>query len=89
MDGRGWGLVSGMLREAIEHRGEAVLDEQVMRLSQVFNLKVGSQIMFNATPDSLIDLRCGEVSLYSGRMGRKGDKMAIRIEDRLIARPKD
>ncbi|OHC73332.1 MAG: flagellar motor switch protein FliM [Rhodospirillales bacterium RIFCSPLOWO2_12_FULL_58_28] len=68
---------------------EAVLDKQIMRLSQVFNLKVGSRIMFDATPDSLVDLRCGDVSLYSGKMGRKGDHMAIRIENRLIERRSD
>ncbi len=59
---------------------EAVIDEQTMRLSEVFDLKIGSRIMFSATPDSLIDLRCGNVSMYTGKMGRKGDKIAIKIE---------
>ena len=59
---------------------EAVVDEQTMRLSEVFDLKIGSRIMFSATPDSLIDLRCGNVSMYTGKMGRKGDKIAIKIE---------
>ncbi len=63
---------------------EAVLGEQTMRLNDVFNLKVGSQIMFNVSADSLVDLRSGGVSLYSGKMGRKGNNMAVRIEDRLI-----
>jgi len=63
---------------------EAVLDQQIMRLSEVFSLQIGSQIMLSATPTSKVDLRCGEVSLYTGAMGRKGDQMAIRIEDRLI-----
>ena len=62
----------------------AVLDEQALRLSDVFDLKVGSRIMFNATPNSLVDLRCGEVSLYSAKMGRKGDQISVRIEQRLI-----
>ena len=59
---------------------EAVVDEQIMSLMDVFNLKVGSRIMFNATPDSLIDLRCGNVSMYTGKMGRKGNQIAIKIE---------
>ncbi len=59
---------------------EAVVDEQTMRLSEVFNLKIGSRIMFNATPDSLVDLRCGNVSLYTGKMGHKGNQIAIKIE---------
>ena len=63
---------------------EAVLDEQTMKLGDVFALEVGSQIMLNATPESLVDLRCGDVPLYTGKMGRRGDQMAIRVEDRLI-----
>ncbi len=63
---------------------EAVVDQQVMKLSDVFNLKVGSRILLNATPTSTVALRCGEVILYTGSMGRKGDQIAIRIEDRLI-----
>ncbi len=63
---------------------EAVLDQQTMRLSDVLDMKVGSQLLLSATPDSLVDLRCGEVNLYTGKMGRKGDQMAVRIEDRLI-----
>jgi flagellar motor switch protein FliM len=63
---------------------EAVIDQQVMRLSDVFNLKVGSQMLLNATPTSTVMLRCGEVVLYTGAMGRKGDQIAVRIEDRLI-----
>jgi flagellar motor switch protein FliM len=67
----------------------AVLDEQLMRLSEVMNLKLGSQIMFNAKPDTPVDLRCGDVSLYTGKMGRKGDRMAVRISDRHIDELKD
>ena len=62
---------------------EAVLDERTMRLRDVFNLQVGSQIMFNATPESMVEMRCGDVIMYNGRMGRKGDRIAIQIEDRI------
>ena len=68
---------------------KAVLDEQFMRLSEVMDLKIGSQIMFSAKPDDPVDLRCGDVSLYSGKMGRKGDRMAVRIDDRHIDELKD
>ena len=61
---------------------QAVLDEQVMRLQDVFDLKIGTQIMLNATPESMVNLRCGEVSMYTGKMGRKGDRIAIQIENR-------
>ena len=63
---------------------EAILDQQTMRLSDVFALRPGSQIMLSATPESAVQLRCGDVSLYTGRVGRKGNQLAVRIEDRLI-----
>ena len=62
---------------------EAVLDEQVMRLKDVFDLRVGSRIMLNATADSVVEVRCGDIPMYSGRMGRKGDNIAVRIENRI------
>ena len=67
---------------------DAVLDQQVMQLKDVFDLKVGSRLMLSASPDSPVDLRCGEVSMYSGKMGRKGDNIAIRIDERVIDKEK-
>ncbi|MEK9724943.1 MAG: flagellar motor switch protein FliM [Rhodospirillaceae bacterium] len=67
---------------------EAVIDTQIMKLAQVFNLSVGSQIMFSTSPNDLIQLHCGEVPMYTGRMGRRGQNIAIRIEDRIDRLPK-
>ena len=58
----------------------AVLDEQVMPLSSVLNLKVGDTMMLNATPDSEVSIRAGAIPLTTGRMGRKGQHIAVRIE---------
>ena len=63
---------------------KAVLDEQMMRLGEVFALKVGSHFMLNATPDSPVLLRCGQVPLYEGSMGRKGDSIAIRVDNPIL-----
>ena len=59
---------------------EAVLETQDLPLSKVMEFKVGSQLMLQAKPDSQIALRCGDQPMYSGRMSRKGDKLAIRID---------
>lgn len=67
---------------------EAVVDTQIMRLSDVFDLKVGSRIMLSATPDSDIQLNCGDIPMYTGRMGRKGSQIAIQIGDRVPKLPK-
>lgn len=58
----------------------AVLDEVTMTLHDVLNWRVGTRILLNATPEGIIDLRCGDVSLFNGRMGRKGGHIAVRID---------
>jgi flagellar motor switch protein FliM len=59
---------------------DAVLDEQMMPLSQIMNLEVGSQIVFGCGEDPEIQLRCGGLPIVHGRMGRKGENIAIRVE---------
>ena len=68
---------------------EAVIDTQVMLLQDVFDIKVGSRIMLNATQDTPVQLVCGNVPMYNGQMGRKGNKVAVRIGDRVIKDPKN
>ena len=58
----------------------AVLDEMTVQLYDVLNWKVGTRILLNATPDDSIQLRCGDVAMFDGRMGRKGGHIAVRIE---------
>ncbi len=58
----------------------AILDEQRIPLNRIMNLEVGQTIMLNASPDSPIELRCGGVPLLTGRMGRIGTSVAVRID---------
>ncbi len=58
----------------------AVLDEQQAPLSRVLDLKVGDTLMLNATPDSTVELRAGQVSLTRARMGRSNQAIAVRVE---------
>ncbi len=60
---------------------EAILDEQTMPLRQVMDLEVGQTMMLSAGPDSQIELRCGGVPLLTGRMGRVGNNVAVRVDD--------
>ena len=57
----------------------AVLDEQVMALSDVVALQVGSQIVLQAAPGSAVQLRCGTVPLFEARVGRRKHRVAVRI----------
>lgn len=57
----------------------AILDEQTMLLSEVVNFKVGQTLVFNKTPDDEIVLKCGDVSMISGALGRAGQMMALKV----------
>jgi flagellar motor switch protein FliM len=61
---------------------EAVLDTQVMSLSRVLDMKVGSKFLLNATPESPVILRCGDQPMFIGKMGRRGNNIAIRVDHR-------
>jgi len=63
-----------------------VMDEQVMMLSQVLALQPGSQIVLNTAPNALVELRCGSTPLFEAKIGRRKNRMAVRIE-REIPRP--
>ena len=53
-----------------------------MTLGKVFDFKVGSQLQLNAVPDSVIEVRCGDIPMFRGKMGRKGETIAVRINER-------
>ncbi len=67
---------------ATEVRLDAVLDERTMKLSEVMSLKVGDRLELNAGIDEPISLRCANAPIFSGRLGRKGSKIAVRLETR-------
>ena len=66
---------------------DVVLDETTMSLDDVMKLQVGSRIMLNAGPGGAVQVRCGTVPLFAGRVGRKKDQVAVRIEDTLARIP--
>ena len=65
---------------------DVVLDEQTMRLSDVMNLKPGSKIVLNTSVGGTVQLRCGTVTLFEGQVGRRKNRLAVRIE-REVPRP--
>ncbi|MRG73862.1 flagellar motor switch protein FliM [Alphaproteobacteria bacterium HT1-32] len=65
----------------------AVLDQQTLSLQDILALKVGDRLMLNATPDSRVALRCGDIELFKGKMGRRNGQIAIRIDEK--AKPRD
>ncbi|MDY0882659.1 flagellar motor switch protein FliM [Dongia soli] len=62
----------------------AVLDEFSTSLGNVLEWKPGTKLDLECTPQSMVELRCGEVQLFRGHMGRRGGHIAVKIQDRLM-----
>src|SRR5438128_5327301 len=58
---------------------DAVLYEAKLPLKRVMNLEVGDTLMLELKPDAMVSVRCGDVTLSEGRMGRVGDRVAVRV----------
>jgi flagellar motor switch protein FliM len=62
---------------------DAVLYEADIPLKQLMMLKVGDTLPLEIRADALVAVRCGNVTLTEGRMGRVGDRVAIRVAKQL------
>ncbi len=57
----------------------AVLYEAKLPLHQIMKLDVGDTLMLELKPDTPVVVRCGDVTLTEGRMGRVGERVAVRV----------
>jgi len=57
----------------------AVLYEARLPLKQLMSLELGDTLPLEIKPDSWVAVRCGDVTLTEGRMGRVGDRIAVRV----------
>lgn len=64
---------------------EAILDTVDVSLNDIMNLKIGEQILLNAGPESNVRLRCGDVPLFDGKIGRKGGHIAVQVSKSKIS----
>jgi flagellar motor switch protein FliM len=62
---------------------EAVLDERKITLGEVVDLKIGSTILLDVTPEDPVKIKCGGVPLTTAQVGRVGDKIAIAINENI------
>jgi flagellar motor switch protein FliM len=62
---------------------DAVLYEADIPLKQLMKLQVGDTLPLDMRADALVAVRCGNVTLTEGRMGRVGDRVAIRVTKNL------
>jgi flagellar motor switch protein FliM len=57
----------------------AVLYESRLPLRRMMSLNVGDTLMLDIRSDALVTVRCGDVTLTEGRMGKVGDRVAVRV----------
>jgi flagellar motor switch protein FliM len=55
------------------------LHETKLPLRRVMSLQIGDTLVFDARPDSVATLRCGDFAVTEGRVGRIDDKIAIQL----------
>jgi flagellar motor switch protein FliM len=58
---------------------DAVLYEARLPLRKMMNLSVGDTLALELKPDALVTVRCGDITLTEGRMGKVGDRVAVRV----------
>src|SRR5690348_2257493 len=62
---------------------EAVLDSFEISLRDVLKWQIGTRIQLNASVNSDVQLACGDLKMFRGKMGRKGGHIAIRINEKV------
>ena len=62
---------------------DAVLYEQRLPLRKMMALNVGDTLMLELKPDAMVTVRCGDITLTEGRMGKVGDRVAVRVAKQL------
>ena len=78
-------LTAELWQTEVEIKG--VLDELELTLGEVMNWQEGSRLELACTPSSMVELRCGDVKMFRGQMGRRNSNIALRVNDRLIRDP--
>ncbi len=66
---------------------DAVMCEEEMPLSMILDLEVGQTLVFNVSPQDAIALKCGDVHVTSGQIGRFGDSVSVKVS-RPLRRPR-
>jgi flagellar motor switch protein FliM len=62
-------------------QAEAVLHEMRLPLGRVLDLAVGDTLMLDVKPTDLVTLRCGDIVLTRGRMGRLDGRIAVKVAE--------
>ena len=68
---------------------QVILDEKKMPIGEVVNFKVGSTIMLDTKPNAEVTVKCGDVGVTTGKLGRVGNKIAVSVSKPISARQEE
>jgi flagellar motor switch protein FliM len=60
---------------------EIVLDEKDISLGDVLQFKIGNTLLLDRSPDDEVLVKCGGVTVTTGKAGRMGDNVAVSISE--------
>jgi len=60
---------------------EVVLDEKEIALGDVLQFKVGSTLLLDRAPDDEVTVKCGDITITTGKAGKMGDNIAVSINE--------
>ncbi len=66
-----------------------ILDEKQVPFGEVMNFRVGSTLLLDCSPQSEVTIRCGDIDLTKGKLGRVGDKIAVSLTQQVKAQAKE
>ncbi|RYE12946.1 MAG: flagellar motor switch protein FliM [Rickettsiales bacterium] len=67
---------------------KAVLNNKNVLMHEIINLKIGSTIIMDISPQDDILLYCENIKMFSGKLGKTGNKIAINITNNLNSKEK-
>jgi len=68
---------------------DAVLHEKMVTLKDVMGFKVGSTVLLDCSPEDEVTLRCGNIDVTTGTLGKVDDTIAISINDSIRRKTKE
>lgn len=68
---------------------EAVLSEKTVTLKDVINFKVGSTVLLDCSPEDEVTMRCGNIPITTGILGKVGEHIAVSLNEPIKRRARE
>lgn len=68
---------------------DVILDEKKITLADVMQFKVGSTLLLDRAPDDEVLVKCGGVTVTTGKAGKMGDNIAVSLNEPVRRKAKE